>query len=259
MSVGLFHLPSAKFIQLQQDILDFYNGYNKEQSNEMSMLIALKDYISTLKSRSILKNNLDFLINLICKYELPDRTWKDLFNKTHNIIVISIPGSKKKEPNPLFHLILFSLYQYQKYASDNPINAPLDIIVDELHDEDLNEGWMIHEIMEEGRHYQIGFAAGTHSFKSEKQLRAVMGNASIKIFLKPDGDSENVLLKHLHDPAIDIEFVHSMKKGKCIVEAEFYSKDEKENTSTVLTGDFVRFGSVVNESNQTIDLNNAED
>lgn len=201
LSTGLINLPLAKFNQLQQDISAFYiNEHNSALPNDKATLKALKNYISQLKSRSILQNNLNPLIDLICNYELPNRTWAELFTKPRHIIVISVPGSRMQMSNPLFNMLLFNLYQYQKYAFDKHVSVPLDIIVDELHDEDLIKGRMIREILEEGRHYQIGFAAGTHSFKTQKQLRAVMGNAAIKIFLKPDGESYKVLLAHLGDP-----------------------------------------------------------
>ncbi len=254
LSTGLINLPLAKFNQLQQDISAFYiNEHNSALPNDKATLKALKNYISQLKSRSILQNNLNPLIDLICNYELPNRTWAELFTKPRHIIVISVPGSRMQRSNPLFNMLLFNLYQYQKYAFDKHVSVPLDIIVDELHDEDLIKSRMIREILEEGRHYQIGFAAGTHSFKTEKQLRAVMGNAAIKIFLKPDGESYKVLLAHLGDPAIDIDFLRNMKRN-CIVEAEFYSKEVGENTPTILTGDFVKFGSTKYQNKQMVDL-----
>ena len=139
----------------------------------------------------------------------------------------------------LIKMLLYSLYQYQKAESNKGDMIPLDIMIDELHDEDVKKDTIIQTIMNDGRHFRIGLAAGTHSYKKEKNLREIMGNTNIRIFLKPDGNGIDALAKWLNDPSIDRDLLYRMQAGRdCIVDTSLYNKESKDHEHIVLFGEF---------------------
>ncbi len=158
LECNLINLPKAKFSQLKSDLTDYLlEGFEIRSFGE---LYKFKDYYLEKGSRTKLKENLFPVLNDIKEHSLSENTWKEIFSGDTSITIISV--LKSESTSSLLKMMLYNLYIYQRKVFENEKAKPLDIFIDELHDDDVKNDTIIKRIIEQGRHWGIGLAAGTH-------------------------------------------------------------------------------------------------
>lgn len=227
LAAGTKDLPSLQLEKLKGLISKV-----KEKGN-----VSAGTVLSALKapdSAKPLRNRMEPLLNTLSKYHSDEKndTWREFFADHHNFIIVSVPVVYSKERNPLFDVLLASLFNYQQTATEQP----LDFLVDELQKENISADSPLDQIIAVGRNYRMSVIAATQHYKLSGRLKTIAGNIDTKIFLKPTADSEAAVLKYLNIPGLKSEYLKGMLRGDCIVFGKLYDQMIDMNRHGVVLG-----------------------
>lgn len=216
-----------------------------------ALLLELKYEESVITAHSIgsklkrtqsvkpLRNHIASLLDAIDTFSsgILFHSWKEFFDKHNNFIIISAPVVFSTDRNPLFDVLLASLFNYQQ----NSIEQPVDFLVDELQKENLSSDSPLEQIIAVGRNYRISVIAATQHYKLSGRLKTIIGNIDTKIFLKPTTDSEAAVLKFLDIPSLKPEYLKGMNRGDCIISGKLYDQTLDSNRHGVVLGSILDY------------------
>ena len=198
---------------------------------ELEVLVEAKD-----KYAPAVLNRFESIYEDINEIGMSNDTWHDLFKSSKPAIVISTSSEYNTTRHQLIDMMLASLYNYQCLNAE----VSLDIMIDELHDQNLSDHGPIYKILKEGRKKHIAFIGATQAYHIKgDRVGDVMALADTKIILKPTDDSEDSIIKLLkYDKKKSQIFAH-MERGDCIIKGNCYNTKVQRNCPIIINGKII--------------------
>lgn len=165
---------------------------------------------------------------------MAQQSWDEVFRRNASkIIIIRTASGSTEHGDQLIDMMVASLLNFQK---ENP-GTQLDIFIDELQNQNLSTDSPICQILKEGRKYGIAFFGATQDFYPfNTELGKIMSKADTQVFLRPTPNSANAVAAVLRFKKGDAARFDTMQRGDAIIKGCFYSKTEKRNIPSTLSG-----------------------
>lgn len=163
-------------------------------------------------------------------YDCTDITWKELFSKSKDVIVISMKSSSKPGGFALIDMLMMSLFYYQRQNK----SMKLSIFIDEIQNQNLKPCGPITQILREGRKFRtsLNYATQTECL-SNKEVTAVIKQAGLLVYFRPDDASMSAVSRSL---VISKEELNCLNVGECYIKGEVYNYKKGKVETKVLHG-----------------------
>ena len=127
-------------------------------------------------------------------------------------------------------MLLMSLLNY---LHANPVQD-VALVIDEVQNQNWNEGSPVQRILSEGRKYHIGLNYATQNLShiSKTNHSTVLG-AGIKVFLRLDDITAKQVTKYNHIKADDLTV---LERGECVVVGEMFNNKAKHTKPGIVRG-----------------------
>ena len=166
-----------------------------------------------------------------------ERGWAEFFGKSKKIPIISFGNESGDKVHSLLDVMISSAFEWQRDHD----TSPLTVVVDEIKDQNFDEGSPLHTILIQGRKFHTKFIGMTQQYISNSSHTIdIMKEAGIKIFFKPAKSLDRIAAELGYKSPADARF-GSMGIGDFILSCDCYNKVDGVNEPIVIHCKAIKF------------------